>query len=253
MSDNGAREGLMDMGKWWFASAVFVLIVVVGLVLVLVSPGGDDESDNAGPSGGETSEVATTPTEGVESEGADSAFVTLPQPTQMTDGYPTHYPQTPEGAAATAAAFQAAGGALEYDQMYAAQKAYVTGQGDLQGVSDRLVLGGRELLGVPASGPVPAGVGMTVELEGVKWREVDDTRVIVALSTQIDYTTADGTTQTVNSAGAVPIVWKDGRWWAEGGAGDAPPEETYLKPGTPEFEAAGWRVVRNNDWLGGTQ
>lgn len=252
MSDDKPREGLMGVGKWWFASAVFMLIVLTGLVLVLVSPGGGEDSEEAGPEKGETSEVASTPTNDPD-DGAESGFVTLPQPADFTDGYPTHYPQTPEGAAATAAAFQAAAGVLDYDQMYAAQKAYVTGQEDLRGVSDRLVIGGRELLGVAVSGPLPAGVGMTVELEGVKWRQVDSTHVIVSLSSQIEYTTADGTTQAVPSAGAVPIVWRDGRWWADEGAEGSPPEETYLEPGTPEFEAAGWKVVRSTDWLGGAQ
>lgn len=254
-SNDGAgsnyKEGWTGVGKWWYASAVVVLVVVLGLVFVLLDIGGDDDqkagpTQQPSPGVGSSSGAPTSPPEDL----APGGFVDLPAPVKATEGYPTHYPQTPEGAAATAAVSAMAVLSLDYEELGTILPLYITGIDLDQSSADAIVSKFRTDMGLPLSGPPPAGAGVAAEIEGIKWRVVDDTHVVVSYQERITFTVPGQAEQNGTGAATASMVWVDGRWFVDGTVPD-PKTEVYSEPGSEQFVNDGYNVIRNLDWAGG--
>lgn len=236
---------------FWIA-AIFIVAIVIAAIVIVV--GGDDDT---GP------ETKPSPSASASADGTapadplDGEFVTLPAPTSNTDGYPTHYPQTPEGAAATVLAYATASAeTLEYSTEAKVLGAYLKGLPSgmtVESLADSSVSAVRQELGFDLSGSAPAGAAADVSIDGVKWRGGENGEVIVSGQAITTYTLPGGETKTWKQAGVLgAAVWSDGRWWIDGTAEVAGTEGAeYAKPGSNAYVQGGWKVIKNTDWTGG--
>lgn len=234
---------------FWIA-AIFIVAIVIAAIVIVV--GGNDDtgpdtkpSPSASPSASGDPSAPATPGEG--------AFVTLPAPAQNTGGYPTHYAQTAEGAAATALAFFiSSGSVLDYERGPEIAKAYITGlQLSEAEAGDSMVSTLRKDLGLGLNGAAPPGVAVSYVIDGVKWTQDGEDYVVSAEFTRT-FTAADGAKTTTTGAVSIgTVVWSGGRWWIDGSAQTAGAPESYVEPGTTAYAAAGWNVLRSNEWTGG--
>ena len=241
---------------WAGSIAMVAAVAALAIVLVITS---DDAEDQAAPPGPGTtpSATATTPdpgggAENDEGSAAPSGLVTLPKPGGELEGYPINYPRTPEGAAATAAAYARASATLDYSDALLTMRAYVTGVDDEE-IADALVTVNRQLMDIPLPGDPPLGAEYRVEIEGIKWREIEPGEV-VDVSTQFRGTlvSEDGSTEEVTSTGrAARMVWAGNTWRLDGSNDGEGPDERYAEPGSAEFVDAGWLIIRNEDWTNG--
>lgn len=256
--DDKPKEGWIGIGKWWYASAVFMVVVVLGLVFVLLPIGEDDSTDSgAGSDTGDTTAPVDTPDEPTspptddESPVTPSGFVTLPAPTSKTLGHPTGYPHTPEGAAALVASFASAAFRPDYGDQGDVVTAYTTDQPDPKSLGDQMAATGREIMKIPLNGPAPRGATVQGTLDGIKWKASSGDRVDVAVNMTYTFTNSDGQQWQSQMAYWSTAVWRNGRWWVWQQLGPKSlPELEYVAPGSRAFEDDGWKVVRNDDWTG---
>ena len=252
---NALRERRPQLA-WAGSIAVVAAVAVLAVVLVIT---GNDDGDQAAQPESETtpSSVSTTPDPGggAENDGGSSApsgFVTLPRPGGEVQGYPTNYPRTPEGAAATAAAYTRAAAAIDFREAERAVRAYTSGV-DVQDAADAMVQVNRDIMQLPLGGDPPLGASAETEIEGVKWREVEPGEV-VDVSTQFRWSFVGengGTDQFVGAGAPLRVVWSEDAWRVDGESYGDGPDEKYAEPGSETFADAGWLVIRNEDWTNG--
>jgi hypothetical protein len=222
-----------------------VVLIVSVLVLVLHKNSGSDDGATAAPS---TPAAPSTSPPSEAGPGVDA--IDLPAPTGQTNGYPTGYPNTPEGAVAYSAASQvAAGSTLEYDEVERILRTYIKPPFAYRQVANEGTMGQRQRLGIAVSGAADPNAFRQVDVQGVKWRVLSPGRVEVAVDTEITYTKPDGSTLLQQFASTGRVVWSGGRWWADA-TYDAPNKPAYAAPGSRGFVRAGWKLIRSDEWRG---
>lgn len=252
-SDTGSDESRPSKGFLTGLAAVFLLLVLVGGLAIVLNSG---DEDSGGPGGGpdSTATIGGTPAGSPPTSSSGvvvpDEFVTLPTSTSGTNGYPTGYPHTPEGAAATSAANGMAGSTLDYEAATDAIAAYMLPPVDAEAVGEAIVTQARTDMGLALQGDPPVGVDVTSELVAVKWKEISSSRVGVWTAARLQRRFVDGRVETVPVVTKAVMRWSKGRWWTEleGDPGAGP---AFAEPGTQAFKDAGWAVVKNDDWLGG--
>jgi len=237
-------------GAFWAAAVVVVALVGMAIAIYVTRDHSDSHSSTAEPS------TSTSPSTSASAPADPLAgqYVTLPRPTGQTFGYPTQYPHTATGAAATALAyFTAMESALDYDTATNVAKAYMTNLPfSYEKAGDSIVSLSRSSAKIPLNGSPVAGITTDVAIDGVKWTTNADGRVVVLAEVHPTWTKPDGTVREAKVAAPIgTFVWKQGRWWLDGSAQTSGVEEAYQEPGTDGFVAAGWQIVRNSDWSGG--
>lgn len=231
-------------------AAVFLLLVlVVGLAIVLTA--GDDGEKSGDPDRTPATSGTGTPTASTTEEVVvPGEFVTLPKPTRSTNGYPTGYPHTSEGATATSAAAGIAGSTLDYTTAADAIDAYMLPPVNAEAIGEAIVTQARTDMGIALPGTPPVGADLSSELVAVKWKELSSSRVAVWTAARLKRHYADGRIETVPVVTKAIMRWSKSRWWTEldGDPGAGP---AFAEPGTQAFKDAGWAVVKNDDWMGG--
>lgn len=245
------KEAAPEPSRWNRATlglsvGLIALILVAGVIVVIVTAL-DDEDAPSPPDGREPTSTA--------SDGADTSepgFVTLPSPKGLDErGYPVDYPATPEGAVAYALASGVATTTYDYGTMEGALRSYVHSPADYAQLAGEAVASSREAAGVPVSGDAPQGYSSVFVPEGARWDERSPSEIAVWATGKFQFTNPDGAVTEVEVAVPLGVIERrEGRWWkfveddmpGEGGE--------YSAPGTPAFEAAGWRVIQNDDWKG---
>lgn len=232
-------------------SAVIVaLIAAVGLAVVLW-PKGDSDANSPHKPPTSTGSV-TAPSTPAETDPALTGFVTLPAPTGDVDGLPALYPHTALGAVSTVLAFQQQVMTLDYTAAEHAVSVYSPEWTDGAKEADQGVAQLRSAIDIPATGSAPIGASIASTVDGVKWRVIGSDAVAVSSERTITFTAADGSVS-ISKAGAgwTTFKWSNGRWIDDVSADDGA-NPAYAKPGSATYVAAGWQVIKNDDWLGGT-
>lgn len=248
--DPGAGESRPSKGFMTGLAAVFLLLVLVGGLAIVLTSGDEEGADPDEPG---TAATGGTPTGSPSSSSSGvvvpDEFVTLPASTSSTNGYPTGYPRTPEGAAATSAATGVAGSTLDYQTATNAIDAYMLPPVDAEAVGEAIVTQARTDMGLALQGDPPLTADLSSELVAVKWKELSSSRVAVWTAARLQRRDVDGRVETVPVVTKAIMRWSKGRWWTEleGDPGAGPP---FAEPGTQAFKDAGWAVVKNDDWLG---
>jgi hypothetical protein len=103
----------------------------------------------------------------------------------------------------------------------------------------------RERNGLPATGPLPAGAGLTAAPVGVSWTTVSPDRVEVSVLTRTTYSTPGSGQKTMLFSSHQRMVWADGDWYS---VVYTPDESTRLLPvadlGSKAFNDAGWTAIQ---------
>lgn len=235
---------------------VLVVILVAGILLLLLRPSG--RSSAAGTGGAGTPGVTSAPASG---DGAATAtitpgsgfvaparWVTLPGATTTRLGFPAGFPHTPEGAAAAEVAVvkAAAAAGWDYDAQDRVVRAYaVPAQMDqYRENAHALDVESRTALGLPETGPLPAGATISGAVIGVQWTPADADDVRVSVLERVTYTTSSSTspaTEIHSIAGQ--MEWVDDDWRdALQTNPTAPPSPVDI--GSSDFNSAGWDAIQ---------
>jgi hypothetical protein len=240
---------------------VVLVLVLVATVLVLALRSGDRSTPPAATSplparDGTTSAsspAAVSPFSPTATFTPDSSFVApvrwvrLPPSTGTRLGLPTGFPHTPQGAVAAAVAAAQYGTTWDLDETDRVVRAYaVPAELDrhLAG-SQREVSGSRQSLGLPATGPLPAGAAISGAPIGVVWTVLGPDLVQVVVLGRQTYTTPGSGQKTLLSSGQQRMVWTDGDWRTA----VFTPDQTVKTPdpvdlGSAAFNDAGWTAIQ---------
>ncbi|SOD67431.1 hypothetical protein SAMN06297387_13115 [Streptomyces zhaozhouensis] len=243
------------------------LVVLTGGVVVGVIAGSSSGDSDSGKAGAEASshdeggqetgsddQPEPGPTRTVEpSEDytAPDEWVRLPAASGETDGLPTGWPQTPEGAVALVAASSRNSWTWDEEQIARGIRAYTSDheQDALLSMVDGSAAGIRELVGLPPSGRPPEDASLSATVIGVQWEEMSEDEVRVSALVRIVFTPGGGVdvrTQvhsTVNDA-----VWENDDWKVRTVSPEVvqgAPEAAEL--GSQEFIDAGWIALQEGD------
>ncbi|WP_406300042.1 hypothetical protein OG948_33280 [Embleya sp. NBC_00888] len=240
------------------AVLIAVVVVLAGAVLALfiadddtgsssapnapaVVPGGAGPAavpGNPKPSGNAGSDVYTAP----------QRWITLPASAGQRNGFPTNYPHTPEGAVAAAVAATRNGWSWDPDAAARAALAYTlpADAADIEEAARQATGQSRAGMGVPPTGPLPAGAALNVWAVGVKWQPVGADRVDVSVSARLIVTTAPGgEATTLVVARTSVIVWDGSDWRTKNAPAGQQPQPFDV--GQSGFNEAGWTAIREGD------
>ena len=235
---------------------VVLVVVLVATVLALAfrrsgpaaAPGPASTTAQPSPVGtpaGDQSPVASSPAIPSDTNFvAPAQWVRLPKSSSTRFGVATGWEHTPEGAMAAAKTYAEASGTWDLDAADRAAQAYAP-VADVEtvrkDVRDR-VTQSRVAVGLPASGPVPAGAHFSVTIFGVQWTPVDANTVQVAFLGRMTYTTGSTPEKTELRSAISQMIWVDGDWRNVGGPPRPVPQPAEL--GTSEFNASGWKALQ---------
>ena len=176
--------------------------------------------------------------------------ITLPAPRGESEGFPTNFPHSPQGAVAAMAAMLKAAWTLDELQARRASAVYASPQ-----IRDMAVEGGastarelRKQLGLPLAGDAPQGAFVNVATLATRWQEVSSDKVKVAMMVQVDSGLSPQVTPrskllTISGIWLWDPAVRGGDWvFTKGSANEVVPQ--LAEPGTPEFVAAGWIAIQ---------
>ena len=231
------------------ATVLALLVVLTVGALVQLAAQGDGGAAAPRPSG--TSSAAPTPAAPVEdpdgvtaTTGTDAtAGPQLPTGHRVVDGVRVDYPHTVAGAVAAAVEYGTqVGSTLDLDR--AAVVAAAVADDSFGDAGAHFVQGrvnDRAHLGLPSTGPVPAGASILLGPIAYQVRDVRPAHVTVLL---LAYLTATSPARGIESFYAVfpyELAWFGGDWKASKQPAAAPDYSGLRRaPGTADATAAGW-------------
>jgi hypothetical protein len=251
---NLAKDAIMHptfhLGRRWLliCRAAVTTIVVIGLV-------DGCAANSSAPKGPSSTAVAVprsdTPSHQAKPRSATPAAepdplngaVTVVPGQRVIDGVKLGFPHTVVGAISAAANDETefitldAGHAATVGRLTADSSNRTLPQDVAQGVSDI-----RQLIGVPATGPVPAGYSVHMKAAEYQVRNVTPDKVTVLLLCELNYTQPGLGTHGRIGIFALFMHWEHGDWKEAGDAGG-----TYVKlvavPDSAKAAALGWKAL----------
>lgn len=163
------------------------------------------------------------------------------------DGVSVGYPHTTAGAVSAAAEYSAKlGSTLDLDRMR--RLAPVVADPSYANAEQKLVEGrisSRKRLGLPETGPVPAGASMTVGPAAFQLRAVTEDSMTVLLLSYLTTVDSNGTIASRAIVQPVEMHWANGDWklLPPGPASEADYSALATQPGTADAAAKGWQVL----------
>lgn len=236
------------LGRWWTRTSFWLSLVIVAILVALAAV---LVIRNHGDKTGANAPAAPSPPAVPSSAAVPKGYAALPAPTGMTNGYPTKYPHTPEGAAAVLAGYiTVTMTTLSYDEMQTAVNAYVQ-EPVSESHAQQAAGAARSVWKIPVTGDVPMGTEVTFEISGVRWQESAGTDEVVSLEGLLTYHAPSGEVrQSKYVIIDARVTWHGGRWVVPLTSNGGHTGE-WAEPGTAAFNRAGWRIVTVDAWKGG--
>ncbi|MFF4818409.1 hypothetical protein ACFY2K_27925 [Kitasatospora sp. NPDC001309] len=106
----------------------------------------------------------------------------------------------------------------------------------------------RSTMGLPESGPLPAGAWVRTHLVGFKLVQAQPDSVTAHLLLRTAQKAGETRPEAVSYAvGTIGVVWRDGDWKLDPTGGTSPAPDSVPEiaaPGDPAFNAQGWTAIR---------
>ncbi|WP_129841111.1 hypothetical protein [Streptomyces sp. RFCAC02] len=242
--------------------AGLVVLLASGLLGALLFGGGSGEdggsgaapaasSSSAGPDGDDDDGSVETlpPSDGYT---APEQYVQLPVGSGETEGLPTGFPHTPEGAIAVLVSSSRYASSWDPEEIRRNIRVYATedDKDELLALADQGAQVMRSHVGIPETGPIPPGATVNSWVIGVQWEELSADHVRVSTLVRLTYSAGEGEerhTELISATG--DVVWEDGDWKntpvSPEIASDAP--EVGGDIGSQGFIDAGWIAIREGD------
>ncbi|MFG1928927.1 hypothetical protein [Cryptosporangium sp. NPDC048952] len=243
-------ESLSGTGRGRLITIWAVVVVVLLLIAVVVNActGPDDKAPV--PSGTVAGGSPTPESDGVvpdlppnNPEFSERAPLRLPRGEREAEGVQVGFPQSQAGAVAAAIEYGTAiTSTLDLDRAPAVLRAVSDGSYGSDGASLRAAPEfWRQQLGLPTTGPVPAGASLSFVVSAYQVKDRESDRVTVLTLGYVTGTTATRAPQSFLVLFPVLLVWA-GDWKLQKRPDDAPDyADLRLAPDTPAAAAAGWR------------
>lgn len=215
-------------------AAASVLALAAAVAALVLFNRDSTSPDSSTPRANATANVPTGPLTQIKGE-------------RMVEGVLVGYPHTTAGAVSAAAEYSAKlGSTLDLDRIRVL--APVVADPSYSNAEQQLVDGrisSRKRLGLPESGPVPAGASMTVGPAAFQLRAVTADSMTVLLLSYLTTIDSSGTIASRAIVQPVEMHWADGDWklLPPGPASQADYSALATQPGTAEAMAKGWQVL----------
>lgn len=230
-----------------------VAVLAAGAVFVVRGSSRPEQSGGAGRHEAALTVPAGTPVVGAAPSLPPADGMVLPEGTRVVEGHPTGFPHSDLGPVAAQAALAEAQIGFDYDQAARVARIYAAPEARslLIGRSRTAVQLRREQAGVPPDGAVPASASYAMTPVAFTVTELDtDDSYAVNLLSYVTLVAADGSSRDFLYAGTQLFRWTEGDWKVvEGSPADLARlarqgQPRAAVPGTPEFEKAGWNLIR---------
>lgn len=240
-----AMESLTEYGRGRALLVAVLALIVVLLAAVVVTACSGPEERTPAPAG--------SPSDGSDGVAREllpnnpdflgDGPLRLVRGENERDGVRVGYPQSVTGAVSAAIEYGTEiTSTLDLDRVPAVLRAvsdgsYGSSDADLQAAPTFW----RQKLGLPTTGPVPAGASLELVVSAYQVKDREPERITVLILGYVTGTTAEAGPQSFLLVFPVLLVWT-GDWKLQKRSEDAPDyAELRARPGTPEAVAAGWQ------------
>ncbi|MFF2542889.1 hypothetical protein ACFVUY_10000 [Kitasatospora sp. NPDC058063] len=185
-------------------------------------------------------------------------WLAVPRGTSTLNGHKVAFPHSTDGAIGMLVAcsgFDIEGSTTLVDEQLAFYRAYTAAADQTSDREQRIRQGAartdahvRAAMGLPESGPLPAGAWVRTSMVGFKLIQAGPDAVTAHLLLRNAWKPSGSRPESISYAvGTIGVVWREGDWRLDPSGGASPAPETVPEiaaPGDTAFNTQGWTAIR---------